>query len=129
MKYMFHAAVVISVLLGNVAQAEDVKLRDLEARLDAALTQTEMNIASGDIAQYLDKKLTAKEHEIMNGLDADGLRLFKKASKLWRDYRLSQVSFEGDLYRGGSIQPLIHNRVFARLTRERYEALSKIMEP
>jgi uncharacterized protein YecT (DUF1311 family) len=129
MKYIVHAAVVISVLLGNVAQAEDTKLRDLEARLDSALTQADMNITSGDIAQYLDKKLIAKEHEIMKDLDEEGLRLFKEASKLWRDYRLSQVSFEGDLYRGGSIRPLIHNRVFARITRERYEALSKIMEP
>ena len=129
MKFIVYAAIVISAMLGNVAHAEDAKLRDLEARLDSALTQTDMNIAWGDIAQYLDKKLVAQEHEIMKDLDEEGLRLFKDASKLWRDYRLSQVSFEGDLYRGGSIQSLIHNRAFARITRERYEALSKIMEP
>ena len=129
MKYVAFAAVVIFVALGNIAQAEDAKLRDLESRLDSALTQTDMNIASGDIAKYLDKKVISKEQEIIKDLDPEGLRLFKEASKLWRAYRLSQVSFEGDLYRGGSIQSLIHNRVFARITRERYEALSKIMEP
>ena len=125
----FPHIIVITLLLAGVCRAEDATLKALEARLDAADSQTDLNIASKEVADYLDKQLIAKEAEIAKDLDPEGLRLFSEASKLWRDYRLAQLSFEGDLYRGGSIQPLIHNRAFIRLTRERLSALANIMKP
>jgi uncharacterized protein YecT (DUF1311 family) len=119
----------MTLLLAGVSRAEDATLKALEARLDAAESQTDLNIASKEVADYLDKQLIAREAEIAKDLDPEGLRLFSEASKLWRDYRLAQLSFEGDLYRGGSIQPLIHNRAFIRLTQERLSALANIMKP
>jgi uncharacterized protein YecT (DUF1311 family) len=129
MKHAGFAVFSIFVFLGSVVLAEDTELRDLEARLDSDLTQAEMNVTSSDIAQYHDKKLIEKEQEIMKDLDDKELQLFKKASKIWHDYRQTQVSFEGAMYRGGSIQPLIQNRAFARITRERYEAISEVLKP
>ena len=108
-----------TVIPESVSPAEDAKLRTLEARHEKAQTQTDMNIASGEIAEYLDKRLTEKEAEIAKNLDPEGLNLFKKASRVWRDYREAQSSFEGDRYRGGSIRPLIHSQTFSRLTKER----------
>ncbi|MBE7464983.1 MAG: DUF1311 domain-containing protein [Planctomycetes bacterium] len=129
MRIKFYHAALVALLLVGVSRAEDAVLRELEARLDSAQSQKDMNIASGKIAAYLDKKLIEKEAEIAKNLDPEGLRLFTEAAKLWRDYRLAQVSFEGDLYRGGTIRPLIHNRTFSRLTQERLSALLRIMEP
>ncbi|GMV81677.1 MAG: hypothetical protein AMXMBFR7_28610 [Planctomycetota bacterium] len=125
MHIKFYHVVLVALLLVSVSRAEDAKLRELEARLDSAQSQTDMNIASGKIAEYLDKKLIEKEAEIAKDLDPEGVRLFTEAAKLWRDYRLAQVLFEGDLYRGGTIRPLIHNQTFSRLTQERLSALFK----
>jgi uncharacterized protein YecT (DUF1311 family) len=122
-------AILMALLFSCVSHANDAELRELETRLESAQTQTDMNIASAAIADYLDKKLIERESEIAKDLDPEPLRLFSEASKLWRDYRSAQVSFEGDLYRGGSIRPLIHNRTYSRLTRERLWALEGIMEP
>ncbi len=125
----FTHVALVALLLAGVARADDAKLRELEARLAAAESQTDMNIASGVVAEYLDKTLTEREAEIAKELDAEALRYFREAARLWREYRLAQVSFEGDRYRGGSIRPLIHNQTFSRLTRERLAALARIMEP
>jgi uncharacterized protein YecT (DUF1311 family) len=111
-------------LLSCGSHAEDPKLRQLEARLEAAQSQQDMNIASGELARYLDKQLVEKEDEITKNMDACGLQLFLEASKLFRAYRVAQVSIEGDRYRGGSICPLMWNEMFNRMTRERLWALS-----
>ena len=129
MQFNLSHAFLAALLLGGVSRAEDAKLRELEALLASAPTQTDMNIASRDIAKYLDEKLNAKEVEIAKDLDPTGYRVFSDATKLWHDYRLSQSLFEADRYRGGTIQPLIHNRAYIRITQERLSALSRIMEP
>jgi len=59
-------------------------------------------------------------------LDAESLALFNKASAVWKDYRTVQVISEGDIYRGGSIRPFIHNSVFMRITEERMAAPSEL---
>jgi len=116
-------------LFAATSRGEDAVLRKLEAKLESAETQTDMNLASREIAAYVAKKLAEREQEVTKDLDAEGIKLFEDASKAWRAYRDAQVAFEGDLYRGGSIRPLIHNRTFIRLTKERMDALSRIMEP
>jgi uncharacterized protein YecT (DUF1311 family) len=101
----------------------DEELTKLEASLAEAMTQTDMTLRSGAIAQHLDERLVRVEGRIAADLEPDARALFQKAARLWREYRSAQVDFEGDLYRGGSIQPLIHNRTFIRLTKERLDAL------
>lgn len=119
----------MTFLLAGISRAEDLKLRDLQARLISAQSQMDLNFASGEIAEYLDQKLTEKETEIERHLDSDGLSLFKEAAKRWRQYRSAQASFEGDLFRGGSIRPQIENQTFSRLTEERLSSLLRIIEP
>lgn len=104
----------------------DYPLAKLRAALDSADTQTDMNLRSYDIGQHLDDKLTKLEERIRGDLVPDSLNLFNKAAATWREYRSAQVSFEGDMYKGGSIQPLIHNSVFSRITEERLDALSNL---
>ncbi|QDV29841.1 hypothetical protein Spb1_17590 [Planctopirus ephydatiae] len=129
MQTKLHYAVLMAMVLTSALRADDAKLRDLEAHLQSALTQIEMNIASGQIAEYLDKKLVEKERDVAKDLDPEALRLFSEASKLWRDYRSAQTTFEADLYRGGSIRPLVHNRTYSRLTQERLSALEGVTKP
>ncbi len=120
----FPIKILMVLLFSCVSRADDSKLRELEVRLASAQSQQDMNIAAGEIAHYLDKQLSEKEAEIAKSLDAPGLQLFSEASKLFRAYRVAQVSFEGDRYRGGSICPLMRNEMFSRITRERLSALS-----
>jgi uncharacterized protein YecT (DUF1311 family) len=114
------------VFAASVSAGADKELIRLEAALDAARSQTDMNLQSGDIAQYLDRKVTELENRIKKDLDSDALALFTAASDEWRKYRIAETRFEGDTYRGGSIQPLIHNQVFSRITQERLEALRNL---
>ena len=104
----------------------DFELAKLEAALQAANTQMDMNIRSGEIGVYLDRKLTRLEDRIRKDLDTEGLKLFEKAAAAWREYRQAQALFEGDTYRGGSMRPLVHNSVFARITQERISALESV---
>jgi uncharacterized protein YecT (DUF1311 family) len=103
----------------SMSPVEKAELSALEARLEKAQNQRDMNIASGEIAKYLDKILTEKEAEIAKNLDPKRLKLFKEASRVWRDYRKAQSSFKEDGYRGGSMSPLIYNVTFSALTNER----------
>lgn len=104
----------------------DYQLAKLRAALDSANTQTDMNRRSYDISQHLDGRLAKLEERIRADLEPDSLTLFNKTAATWREYRAAQVGFEGDMYRGGSIQPLIHNSTFTRITQERLDALSNL---
>jgi uncharacterized protein YecT (DUF1311 family) len=116
----------LSLLLASHAYAStDKELAHLRAALMAAKSQTDMNLRSGELAQYLDRKVAGLEERIKKDLDREALALFVAASEKWRDYRLAQTKAEGDVYRGGSIQPLIHNQVFSRITEERLSALQE----
>jgi uncharacterized protein YecT (DUF1311 family) len=101
----------------------DQELVRLRSALSTAQSQMEMNLRSGELAQYLDQKVTALEERIKKDLDREALASFTSAARKWRDYRTAQTKAEGDVYRGGSMQPLIHNQVFSRITEERLAAL------
>jgi uncharacterized protein YecT (DUF1311 family) len=123
------AAILVSAsLFCCTCYADDAKLRELEERLTVAKSQTELNIASRDIAEHVEKRLAEREAEMIRGLDAEGARLFRHASDLWRAFRSAQVASEGDFYRGGTIQPLIRNSAFIRITKERIKLLSELKE-
>jgi uncharacterized protein YecT (DUF1311 family) len=116
-------------LCASTSRGEDKVLRELELKLETAQTQWDLNLASGEIADYVDKKLSEREQEVAKDLDSEGIKLFRDASKAWRAYRDMQMAFEGHLYRGGSMRPLIHNQTFIRITKERLDVLSRIGEP
>ena len=115
------------LLLGTPALASsDKELLRKEAALNAAFTQADMNLKSGEIAKYLDRKLIRLEERIKKDLDKEALALFVEASLKWRAYRDAQINSEGDVYRGGSMLPLIQSQAFIRLTNERLAALQKL---
>ncbi len=114
----------ISLLFASHAEASpDQELARLRSALTAGQSQTDLNLRSGELAQYLDRKVTTLEERIKQDLDRETLALFVAAAGKWRDYRTAQTQAEGNVYRGGSIQPLVHNQVFSRITEERLAAL------
>lgn len=115
------------LLLGTpILEASDQELSRKEAALNAALTQADINLRSGEIAEYLDRKLVRLEERIRKDLDKEALALFDQASLRWRAYRKVQIRSEGDVYRGGSMLPLIVSQAFIRLTNERLAALQNL---
>lgn len=113
-------------IIGPAQAADRNELKKLQAALDSAQTQTDMNLASGALADYWDKELLKSERKIEKNLDSEALALFRKAKQAWRKYRSTQVTFEGDFYRGGSIQPLIRNTTFSSLTERRVNDLERL---
>lgn len=119
---------VLSIFSLSVLKAEDKKLQELKREFDAAETQTDLNITSSKVSRYLNVKLEKLEKEIKEKLSPKPLNLFIKSSELWRGFRAAKVSFEGSLYEGGSIQPLIHNTTYSSLTEQRIKSLKRTLQ-
>lgn len=113
----------IRVPLFSYANQEEIEA--LEVELNAALTQVEMNILSGELASLWEEKLLKVEKEIASELDGDGLEFFLKASNAWRDYRKYQALYRGHFSEGGSIQALEENMNYINMTKERINLLSR----
>jgi uncharacterized protein YecT (DUF1311 family) len=116
---------VVAVHASNSAPDELVRL---QRALDSAMTQTDMNIASGELAKYWDRELAKEEARVLGACDSEHAKLFRSAQKSWRDFRSAETKFHGDVYRGGSIQPLIHNSTYAALTEQRVKALRALAD-
>ena len=113
-----------TVVTKAVPPVKDAKLSALEAWLEKAEGQQDMNISSGELAAYLDTKLTEKEAEMVKNYDSEELKLFQEGSKEWRVYRKAQSEFEAHRYRWVSVGPAIANDTFIRITQERLADLS-----
>lgn len=100
----------------------------MEQQLLDAVSQSEMNRLSGEMADYIDRKLEKLEAGVLRDLDVRSAKLFRAASKVWREYRLAESQFEGDLFREGSVHPLIRNRAYIRITQQRISDLSNLNE-
>lgn len=97
-------------------------------RLLDAVSQREINRLSEEMTEYIDRKLEKVEDKILSDLDEQSTKLFRAASKAWREYRLAESGFEGDLFRDGSVHPLIRNRAYIRITQQRISDLSNLGE-
>ncbi len=97
-------------------------------RLLDAVSQREMNRLSEEMTEYIDRKLEKVEDKVLSDLDEQSTKHFRAASKAWREYRLAESSFEGDLFRDGSVHPLIRNRAYIRITQQRISDLSNLGE-
>jgi uncharacterized protein YecT (DUF1311 family) len=115
------APILLLLCLPYIAFAEKVDKRqsELEAALDAAMTQTDMNIASAELATYLEEKLDDLENRIRATSSGEELELFNRTAIRWREYRDAHVALVGKRCEGGSICPLMHNTARARLAGER----------
>lgn len=120
------AVIAVGYAVHSGARTPQVELIKLQAALHDAQTQTDRNLASKALADYWDLQRLRIEGKLLTILDADARSLFQKTAAAWRDYRSVQVDFEGNFYRGGSIQPLIENTAYASLTARRVKDLEQL---
>jgi uncharacterized protein YecT (DUF1311 family) len=94
---------------------------------NAPLTQTDMNITSaGDYKKERDH-LDSLLSQVSTLLTDKQIPKFTEANKAWEVFFRNSVEIEGLQYEGGSIRPTIENSAAARLTKERSEQVSKLI--
>lgn len=95
---------------------------------NSPLTQTDMNIASaGDYKkerEHLDSLLS----QVASLLTDKQVPKFREANKAWEAFFKDSVEVEGLEYEEGSIRPTIENSAATRLTKERSEQVSKLID-
>jgi uncharacterized protein YecT (DUF1311 family) len=97
----------------------DFELAKLEAALQSANTQYEMNKASANIADYWDGRLLLIQSRIERKLQAEELKKFETSKKRWFRYRSEEVAFRDGLGEGGSMSPMLKSCHYAMLTKHR----------
>ena len=110
------------------SSSEDPELKKLQDAILDATSQQGMNVASGNVSKYLDKKLVALEMKIAQKLtDAEKIK-FAESIKQWQTYRKNEVKFRSDFFDGGSIQPLMTNSIYGEITQHRIAELKSFFE-
>jgi len=104
----------------------DPELKWLTAALDAAKTQTDMNLASKKISEFWDAKLASVESRIAQKLDDGQQKAFADSKARWRDYRTQEIKFRSDSFADGSIRPLIVNESYSEITEHRVAELESL---
>ena len=110
------------ILLGCARETppKDPVLAGLQAKMDAAIKQGDMNEISYEIFHHLDTKLSALGELVRKDLHYEKqVNDFDKAASLWREYREAHATFAANTYEGGSMRSLILNDTKSRLTEER----------
>ncbi|HVA54596.1 MAG TPA: lysozyme inhibitor LprI family protein [Gammaproteobacteria bacterium] len=95
---------------------------------NAPLTQADMNIYSYKQAMERRAELDLAEKELIQSLNDEQRGEYAQIQQLWEQLRNASVGFEGAQYKGGSIQPLIHNLASKRMTEDRIEQVRRLVE-
>ena len=111
----------------EISYAEE-RYAELEAKLQEANTQLDMNVTSGEMFQVWDDTLNAVWKLLESELDGAGMETLRAEEKNWISYKEEQVKAAGQEYEGGSMQPLAESMKAVELTRERVYELAKYAE-
>lgn len=111
----------------KAATPGDKELPLLKGRLQAADTQSDMNFASKELAEYWDRKVGSIENKITARLAARERKKFEESRKRWRMYRSREVEFRATFFEGGTVQPLIANIAYIELTQHRVSELESLL--
>lgn len=121
---------------GTVAEAEpansrqnpaDPELQRIEATMEGAVTQTDLNRGSRALAEYWERRLDEVEGRIPGQLvDAEAAELFRAAREAWRIYRKAEVLLGGDAVRGRTARPMVEYLAWADLTEARVRRLERL---
>jgi uncharacterized protein YecT (DUF1311 family) len=106
----------------------EMELKRLEVQLDRAMTQGEMNVATGELARFWDSRLAEVETRIEGKLNKKERKDFSKSKKRWRAYRAKEVAFQAKYFEGGSIQPLMANDAYNEITKHRVTELDSFFQ-
>ena len=79
-------------------------------------TQLELNMQAQKEAEKSDAALNAAYKELLGLLDAEATEKLRVSQRAWVKFRDGECAFEADLYRGGSMAPMIYSSCFKSLT-------------
>jgi len=116
--------------------------QDKKIDCENAVTQMEMNFCAKQSYEKAQKALDKiynqlltvikerqKDYENETQLTGKNLlTLFNDSQKQWKEYRISAAGFNGAIYQGGSMQPLIYFNAMARITEDRIKVLKYLLE-
>ena len=110
----------------TVVVHHDPELLRLTAVLDAAQTQTDMNLASKRISEFWDAKLASVESRFAHRLVDEQQKGFADSKERWRIYRTQEVQFRSAFFSDGSIRPLVANASYSEITEHRVAELESL---
>jgi uncharacterized protein YecT (DUF1311 family) len=99
----------------------------LDAALDAAGPQKEINIASQNISEYWDKKLAEVEKKVVLKLTADERVQFEASKQRFITYREKEVEFRTSFYGRGTIRSSMTSSAYSGITEQRVRELENLI--
>jgi len=120
----------------------NVFAQEYEINCDSAITQMDMNFCAkqgyekaqltmDSIYTQLENIIKERQKDYQNENQLTGKDLinsFVDSQKQWEEYRKASAGFNGAIYQGGSIQPLIYFSVMQRITEDRIKELQDLIE-
>jgi len=91
-------------------------------------TQAEMNQQAADDLAKADKEMTETYAKLKATLDKAGQAKLKAAQKAWIGYRDAEAASEAAPNEGGSVYAMVYAQVQQRITENRTEELSLVLE-
>lgn len=95
---------------------------------DAPLTQTDMNIHSGEELEKLLSEIDKLNLEYKNTLDETRQQEFEEVEKAWKNFMETQARFEMNEYKGGTIMSTIFNGTASSLAHERKQYMESMIK-
>lgn len=106
----------------GLALPSDPELQDLHDALVHAAefgSQTDLTIASGNLANYWEARLLDAEDELLATLPPDGAEALLIAQEAWRRFRTAEIDFLCPWDFNGSLASAIRNEKLTRMTMDR----------
>jgi len=101
---------------------------ELEAELQNAITQLDMNVISSDLYQVWDTALNTLWQQLKRELDADAMAQLTAEQLTWIRDKEAAAAAAGAAYEGGSMQGMVINLEAAELTKQRVYVLVEYLK-
>ena len=108
--------------------ATEAVVSGIEAQLQEAYTQADMNILSGEIYQAWDDTLNATWSILKETLDVDAMEALTAEQLNWIAEKEAAVQAAGAEVDGGSMYPMVVNGEAAKWTKERVYLLAEYLK-
>lgn len=100
----------------------------VEAELENAMTQMDMNLLSGDLYRVWDTALNTVWQQLKRELDADVMAQLTDEQLTWITDKEAAAAVAGAAYEGGSMQGMVISLEAAELTKQRVYVLAEYLE-
>jgi uncharacterized protein YecT (DUF1311 family) len=120
--------VVVGAIRGGAEFDLDLGIEALTEEHCGDLAQQPMNYCTGVFAANLERERVKVERSLATTLGEDRVGLLGASEAGWKKYRDAQCELEASSFEGGSLQPTIYNSCLTELTRQRLQALRRLLE-